>query len=159
MNQLRMSPDEYEALLAKRATQGPAKKTAPAGAPAVAPSGQAGIKAWQALGRLPKGVLNKTEQAFAELLDRWKVEGKVLWWKAHPFNIPLAKNTFYRADFLALMADGMLTIFETKGTYTSEKGQAKIKLAAAALPVIRMVKAEQQSANDGGHFKLTEFEP
>ena len=154
-----MTPEAFEQLQAKnraaRAKNPPKPKPTPAaaGAPTPAPTG---VKAWQALGRLPEGQLNKTEQAFAQLLDQWKREGKVQWWKAHPFSIKLAKNTHYRLDFLALMGDGLVTMFEVKGTYTSEKGQAKIKLAAEALPIFRMVKAERQA---GGEFKLTEFLP
>lgn len=116
-----------------------------------------GVERWQALGRLKDGELNKTEQEFAALLEQWKQVGTVLWWKAHPFNIPLAKNTFYRLDFLVLHSDGLLTMYEVKGGYTSEKGQMKIKLAAEALPVMRMVKASKRAQKDGGGFKLEEF--
>lgn len=121
------------------------------------PTADTGLKRWQALGRLKDGELNKTEQEFAALLDLWKQEGSVLWWKAHPFNIRLAANTFYRVDFLALHSDGMLAMYEVKGGYTSDKGQMKIKLATEALPVMRMVKASKRTKKDGGGFKLEEF--
>lgn len=124
---------------------------------AQAPKKLDGVKRWQALGRLKVGELNKTEQEFADLLDDWKHAGTVLWWKAHPFNIKLANNTFYRVDFLALMSDGMLTMYEVKGGYTSQSGQTKIKLASEALPVIRIVKASKRTKKDGGGFKLEEF--
>lgn len=144
-----------QAARAKKPSRPATSKATTSAAAAAAPA-PAGVKAWQALGRLPEGQLNKTEQAFAELLDQWKRDGRVQWWKAHPFSIKLAKNTHYRLDFLALMSDGLVTMFEVKGTYTSEKGQAKIKLAAEALPIFRMVKAERQK---GGEFKLTEYAP
>lgn len=123
--------------------------------PIAAPRG--GLQRWQALGRLPKGQMNKTEQAFAEELERLKQAGEIIDWKFHPMNIRLATNTFYEVDFLALGADMSLTIYETKGGYTSDKGQLKIKLVAEVMPWFRMVKAVKQSKKDGGGFKLEEF--
>lgn len=101
-----------------------------------------GVERWQALGRLPDGELNKTELAYKERLQGLLAEGRILWFKFHPFNIRLAKNTHYRVDVLVLASDCVLELHEIKGGYTSEKGQMKIKLAAEALPVFRMVKAE-----------------
>ena len=37
----------------------------------------------------------------------------MLWWKFHPANVRLAKNTFYEIDFLVLLATGELAIYET----------------------------------------------
>lgn len=142
---LRMSDQELAGLVVKRGTKAAPKPKSD------------GVSRWQALGRLKDGALNKTEQAFAALLDQWKHEGKVLWWKAHAFNIRLADNTYYRIDFIALTSANELVIYETKGGYTSDKGQMKIKLAAEALPVMRIFKATKQDKKAGGGFKLEEF--
>jgi len=113
-----------------------------------------GVKRWQALGRLPKGDMNKTESAFAAYLSERQAAGAVLWWKFHPANVRLAKNTFYEIDFLVLLATGELAIYETKGGFTSEKGQMKIKLCAEALPVFKMIKASKRK---GGCWDFQEF--
>jgi hypothetical protein len=69
-------------------------------------------------------------------------------------NVRLAKNTFYEVDFLAMLSTGELVIYETKGGYTSEKGQMKIKLCAESLPVFRMIKAVKKK---GGGFDFVEY--
>lgn len=122
---------------------------------AIAP--MSGVKRWQALGRLPKGKMNQTEQAFAEYLNGLKWHGEILDWKFHPMRIRLADNTYYEVDFLVLGADMVLTIYEIKGGFTSEKGQMKIKLVAESLPYFRMVKASKLPKKDGGGWKLEEF--
>lgn len=108
---------------------------------------KSGVKKWQALGRLPAGTLNNTEKAFAAYLQERQAAGAILWWKAHPFNVTLAKNTHYRPDFLVLNADMSLVIYEVKGSYTSEKGQMKIKLCVEALPVFKVIKASRKNGN------------
>lgn len=115
------------------------------------------MKNWRAAGRLPKSQMNKTEAAFSQWLEAEKLAGHVLDWKFHPMNVRLANNTYYEVDFLALGADMGLTIYETKGGYTSDKGQIKIKLCAEVLPYFRMVKAEKLTAKAGGGWKMTEF--
>ena len=107
---------------------------------------------FQALGRLPKDVMNNTEKAFAAYLAQRQSLGAIVWWKFHPMNVRLAKNTYYEVDFLAMESTGNLVIYETKGTYTTDKGQIKIKLCAEALPVFKMVKVIKLKGVAG--FKL-----
>lgn len=125
-------------------------------------SGQAaravgGLQRFQAIGRAPKSALNKTEQAYADLLDQAKLRGEIVWWKAHPFNVRLANNTFYQIDFLVMTGDMRLEIHETKGEYTTEKGQMKIKLCAEVLPIIPIVKMTKLATKNGGGWKREEF--
>lgn len=143
---MRMSPDEFVEFERKRL----AGRKEPSQKPA-------GVQRWQALGRLPKGKMNKTETAYSEHLDRQKLAGSVLDWKFHPMRIRLADNTYYEVDFLVLHADMALAIHETKGGYTSEKGQLKIKLVAEVMPWFRMIKATKLPAKQGGGFALEEF--
>lgn len=133
---MKLTESELSAILAKRTPK---------------PSG--GVKRWQALGRLPAGELNKTERAFAAYLQERQAAGAILWWKAHPFNVRLAESTFYRPDFLVLNAAMELVIYEVKGSYTSDKGQMKIKLCVEALPVFKMVKASRKN----GIWNFEEF--
>lgn len=117
----------------------------------------AGVKRWQALGRLPKGTMNKTEAAYAEELASQKATGKILDFKFHPMRIRLADNTYYEVDFLVLHADRSLAIHETKGGFTSEKGQMKIKLVAEIMPWFGMLKVTRLAKKDGGGWKVEDF--
>lgn len=123
----------------------------------VAPAKPTGHERWQALGRMPKDQMNATERAYSVRLESLRASGEVLSWKFHPMNIRLANNTFYEVDFLVLHADMSLAIHETKGGFTSEKGQLKIKLVAEVMPYFRMFKAIKQTKAEGGGFKLEEY--
>ncbi|WP_009522309.1 hypothetical protein [Imbroritus primus] len=114
-------------------------------------------KRFQALGRLPKGRMNKTEQAYSLQLERRKQAGEILEWKFHPMNVRLADRTFYEVDFLVLHGDMRLEIHETKGGFTTDKGQMKIKLCAEAMPYFRFFKATKLPQSKGGGFVLEEF--
>ncbi|QRE00635.1 hypothetical protein [Pseudomonas phage Itty13] len=116
-----------------------------------------GHKRWQALGRLPRGTMNKTEREYADLLDQQKAAGEIIDYKFHPMRIRLADNTYYEVDFLVLHADQSLAIHETKGGFTSEKGQMKIKLVAELMPWFGFFKAVKQAKKDGGGFRLEDF--
>lgn len=133
-----------------RMTEADFAKIAPKAVPA-------GVKRWQALGRLPKGTMNKTEAAYAEELASQKATGKILDFKFHPMRIRLADNTYYEVDFLVLHADRSLFIHETKGGFTSEKGQMKIKLVAEIMPWFGMLKVTRLTKKDGGGWKVEDF--
>lgn len=114
-------------------------------------------KAFQAKGRLPKGTMNKTESAYAEHLEAQRLAGDILGWKFHPLRVRLADNTYYEVDFLVLQADLVLAIHETKGGFTTDKGQLKIKLCAEVLPWFRMLKVTKLPAKDGGGWRVEDF--
>ena len=112
---------------------------------------------FQALGRLPKTEMNKTEAAYSRHLAHLVQSGEVIDWKFHPLRVRLAKNTFYEVDFLVLHSDLRVAVHETKGGFTTDKGQMKIKLCAEALPWFRMIKVTKLPAKLGGGWKLEEF--
>jgi hypothetical protein len=157
---LRLTEEQHRDLIRKRATaaiEAKARIDQGNGTPTEAAplkSNLVGVKRWQALGRLPKGDMNKTEAAYAAHLSERQALGGVLWWKFHPMRVRLASNTYYEVDFLVLAATGELEIHEVKGGYTSEKGQMKIKLCAEALPIFRMLKVSKLK---GGGWNIEEF--
>lgn len=112
-------------------------------------------KRWQALGRLPKGTMNKTEAAYASLLEDRRRAGFIHDWKFHAIKVRLADNTFYETDFLVVAANMGLEIHEVKGGFTSDKGQLKIKLCAETLPWIRIFKATKGRKGEG--FLVEEY--
>jgi hypothetical protein len=115
------------------------------------------LASFHALGRLPKGEMNKTESAYARHLDQLKLANEILEYRFHPFNVRLGKNAFYEVDFLVLPVDLVLEIHETKGGYTTDKGQMKIRLCADALPFFRFKKAIKRSAKQGGGWLIEDF--
>lgn len=114
-------------------------------------------KRFQALGRLPKDKMNQTEKAYSLRLEAMRQRGEIIDWKFHPMNVRLAAGTFYEVDFLVLHADMRLAIHETKGGFTTDKGQLKIKLCAEVLPWFVFFKAIKQPEKLGGGWKLEEF--
>lgn len=115
------------------------------------------VKRFQALGRMPKNRMNRTETEYAAILDDRKRRGEILWWAFHPLNVRLADATFYEVDFLVMTGDMRLQIHETKGEFTTEKGQMKIKLCAEALPCIPFFKAIKIAKKRGGGWKEEAF--
>ena len=70
----------------------------------------------QALGRLPKGVMNKTEAAYARHLDALKFSGEILeyWFEEIKFKIGTSA-CWYEPDFLVQVKGGAMEIHEVKG--------------------------------------------
>ncbi|QRQ86270.1 hypothetical protein [Cupriavidus oxalaticus] len=141
---LRWTPEQLAAHQARKPAPSPATKADP-------------MARFHALGRLAKDVMNKTERAYADVLEQQRQRGEIIDWKFHPMNVRLAKNTFYEVDFLVLAADMRVEIHETKGGYTTEKGGMKIKLCAEALPWFRFIKATKLPAKLGGGWKREDF--
>lgn len=114
--------------------------------------------AMQALGRLPKGTMNKTEQAFAKRLDEMKLTGSVLWYKFEGIKLMLAANTSITVDFAVLPESGVLEMIDVKGAKAifTDDARAKMKVAAAMYPFIFKVAYPIQ-LKDGGGWKIEEI--
>lgn len=91
------------------------------------------MKNFRALGRLPAGTMNKTEQAYAALLKQRQHAGEVAWFRFEGVNLRLADKTFYRPDFAVMLSDGSLEMHEVKGHWTDD-ARVKIKVAAGQYP-------------------------
>ena len=107
-----------------------------------------------ALGRMKSGVMNKTEQRFANTLETLKQANEVLWYRFAPLSIKLAEKTFYRPDFMVLRKDYVIEIIDIKGSkgVIQDDSHAKIKIAADIYP-FRFLLAFPQK---GGTWKLEE---
>lgn len=159
-NAIRRSPEwlaQHQAKLSKKPAPVPAVAVAAPVDVGRLVRADAAMKRFQAKGRLPKGTMNKTETEYAGMLEEQQRMGLVKWWKFHPMRVRLADNAFYEVDFLVLSADGCLEIHETKGTFTTDDAQLKIRLCAEALPVFRMFKMTKLAKKDGGGWKKEEF--
>ena len=88
---------------------------------------------YRALGRLPAGQMNKTEQAYAAHLELLKASGDILWWKFEPARLVLAPKTTYAPDFMVLRKDCQIVFDEVKG-HMRDDANVKIKVAASMFP-------------------------
>ena len=146
---MRMTPDEYAALVQSRATRAiePAKRQQ---------THTGGLSAAvQALGRLKAGELNATEQAYADQLEAQKIAGVVAWYRFDAINLRLADHTFYKPDFFVMLATGELEVHEVKGHWTDD-ALVKIKVAASMYPM-RFIAVRKVSKKDGGGWDIRNF--
>lgn len=81
----------------------------------------------------PDERMNKTERAYADDLQLLKEAGEIRDWMFEPFNLRLAKKTFYKPDFAVLTIDGFIEIHEVKG-FWEDDARVKIKVAAEKFP-------------------------
>jgi hypothetical protein len=86
-----------------------------------------------ALGRLPVGVMNKTEAKYAGELELLKRAGVIQWFMFEGIKLRLADKTFYSPDFFVMLADGTLECKEVKG-FWQDDARVKIKVAASMYP-------------------------
>ena len=106
----------------------------------------------QALGRLPKGVMNNTERAYARHLEALKFAGEILdyWFEEIKFKIGTSA-CWYEPDFLVQVKGGAMEIHECKGHWQDD-ALVKIKALALRYPfrviAVRLVK---------GNWEIREF--
>ncbi|WP_439444476.1 hypothetical protein ABWU93_11530 [Xanthomonas translucens pv. translucens] len=147
-------PDGMRKLVAA-ATAGPgaaARPYTPAAPAARAAAGTAGA-GLVARGR-PRHVadeMNKTEAAYAAVLDQRMAAGEILWWVFESVKLRLAKATFLTVDFFLMTAAGELEAHEAKGHW-EEDARVKMKVAAAMYP-FRFVAVQR----DGAGWKVEVF--
>jgi hypothetical protein len=90
-----------------------------------------------ALGRLPKGEMNKTEARYQrEVIDPGLANGEILWAKFEGIKLKLAPNTFLTIDFAIQRANRELELIDVKGAAImfAEDAKAKMKIAANQYP-------------------------
>lgn len=116
------------------------------------------FKGLYALGRLPVGEQNKTEQAFDHYLAMQKLAGEILWYKFSGIKLRLADNTFVTVDFFVLTKDREIQAIDTKGSPRIYMDDAKVKMKAAAeaYPIFRFRVAFPKAKKDGGGWDLVE---
>jgi hypothetical protein len=85
-----------------------------------------------ALGRLPAGQMNKTEQAYSDELKKLEAAGEILFWKFEPLKLRLADNTFLTVDFLVIQKNREIELHDSKGSRFTYQEDAKVKMKVAA---------------------------
>lgn len=119
--------------------------------------GRFGNKRFYALGRLKQGEMNRTETAYADLLQRRLETGEVLWYKFEGIKFRLADNCWYTPDFAVLNKTLEMEFHEVKGAFIMDDGKAKWKIAADLYP-FRFLMCIQQKKKDGGGWKVLTYD-
>jgi hypothetical protein len=130
---MRLSEEEYKALIAKRPTP----------------------KKQYALGRLKTGKMNKTEAAYSQFLETEKHLGSVIWYRFEGMKFRLADNTFYTPDFAVMLSSGEVEIHEVKG-FWEDDAKVKIKVAADLYP-FKFKAVKKKAQKHGGGWEVQEF--
>ncbi|WP_052299333.1 hypothetical protein [Rubinisphaera brasiliensis] len=80
--------------------------------------------------------MNKTEQAYNEVLQTRLEAGELLSVKFEPMKLRLADRTFYEPDFLVVLSNGEMEFHEVKGRPGQGPGgwmdDARVKIKVAA---------------------------
>ena len=91
------------------------------------------------------GSMNRTEAAYARLLETRRLGGEIASWQFQPVKLRLADRTFYEPDFMVVLPDGRLQMHETKAgvenkatgivsPLVEDDAMVKIKVAAEQHP-------------------------
>ncbi len=112
-----------------------------------------------------RGEMNKTETAYAEILQAGVLTGQVSKWWFEPFTLrishPPAGNTQHKAatytpDFMVLYPDGRTCIDDTKGSKrgVNEAAIVRIKAAAEIFPLWEFRICTRLPQKQGGGFEI-----
>lgn len=109
-----------------------------------------------ALGKLPFGKMNKTEEAYDAYLKSLMLADKIAWYKFEAIKLRLADNTFYTIDFAVVPTKTMvLEMHEVKG-FWQDAARVKIKVAASQYPFV-FVAVTARAKKHGGGWQYEEF--
>jgi hypothetical protein len=99
--------------------------------------------------------MNRTETAYAWLLEGYKRVGDILYWEYNVVTLRIGNDCRYTPDFLVLRKDLVIELHEVKGSYTREDALVKIKAAAAHFPFVFILAVY----GDNKEWKITEVKP
>jgi hypothetical protein len=85
------------------------------------------------------GVMNKTEQAYADHLESLVRAGELRRWYFEAVKFKLGPRTHYTPDFLVVFSDGRVEWHEVKGGFIREDAQLKMKWFVREFPEFPLV--------------------
>ena len=87
--------------------------------------------------------MNKTERAYAELLDVRQRAGQVAAWYFGALTLRLGDDCRYTPEFLVLLPDGTVELHEVKGFFRDD-ARVKIRAAASSYPFLfRLIRRDR----------------
>ena len=102
-----------------------------------------------------RGVMNKSEQAYASELRLRESAGEIAWWAFEPWKFRLGKGAYYTPDFAVMLADGSCELIDVKG-FWAEAAKVRMKVAAEKYWMFRWVAVFKQPKKHGGGWKREE---
>lgn len=106
--------------------------------------------------RMPKIGPNKTEAAYAAMLENQILVGVVQWYAFERIKFKLADNTYYTPDFMVLTQDGQLEAHEVKGHWEDD-ARVKIKVFAEQYRWIVVIAAKPLPKKYGDGWEFENF--
>ncbi len=113
----------------------------------------------KALGRLKNGLMNKTETAYANELEKQKRNGEIQAYWFEAIKLKIADNACtYTPDFLVLTNKGELELHEVKGAKAvfADDAKVKCKVCADKYP-FRLKVVFPIPKKHGGGWEIQEF--
>ena len=102
-----------------------------------------------ATGKLKNPDMNRTEAAYALVLEARRQAGEVAWWEFEGITMKLADDTRYTPDFAVMLANGEMEMHETKG-FMRDDAWVKLKIAAKQFPFRFWLVRKERVAKGGG---------
>lgn len=104
--------------------------------------------------RRQPGTMNKTEAAYADILEAERIAGRIHSWHYERVTFKLADDCRYTPDFQVVYPDGLVEYHEVKG-FWEDDALAKIKVAATSFPEFTFRAFHKKS----GQWHEREFKP
>ena len=98
---------------------------------------------------VPDDGLNKTERAYAALLDRRKQEGEIRDYRTHAITFILGKDLRYTPDMMVIENDSTMTFIEIKG-FLRDDALVKFRAAQRQFPWFRFIMIQRCKQDQGG---------
>lgn len=104
------------------------------------------------------GVMNATEQSYADGLEFRRLAGEIITWVFEAVTFKLAADCRYTPDFAVWLADGTMEFIDAKGGGPmDEKSRVKVKFAAEKFPQFVFVIEQKLAKKAGGGWKREVF--
>jgi hypothetical protein len=145
---MRISEEQYRDYLRRHGSNPPA----PSGPKPPPPPNP---PARQSVQRHRPGEMNKTEAAYALVLEGLLHAHEIAGYGFERIKLRLADRTFYTPDFDVMRLDGRLEFHEVKGVWRDD-ARVKIKVAAAQYP-FRFIAVSKRKKRDGGGWHTETF--
>ena len=100
--------------------------------------------------------MNKTEQAYADLLELRKRAGEIHGYRFEPLKFNLGSACFYTPDFEVVLPDGVLEYHEVKGFWRDD-ARVKIKAVARQFSDRLFVVVMKKAKKHGGGWEREEI--
>lgn len=96
------------------------------------------------------GEMDKTEEAYAALLQAMKLAGDIAEWRFESVTFKLAEGSRYTPDFEIVHNDGLIEYVDVKAGAIDEKSKTKIKQAREIWYMFDFTMLLKQSKKTGG---------